>query len=51
VSAKPNAGNVIAGKRWVAVEGPCCAGKTTLSRALLSELTDIAVVHIRCYRP
>jgi thymidylate kinase len=31
------------------VEGPCCAGKTTLSRGLLVELTDIAISHVRCY--
>jgi thymidylate kinase len=49
VSARPNAGNGTAGKRWVAVEGPCCAGKTTLSRGLLSEMTGIAVSHVHCY--
>jgi thymidylate kinase len=49
VSARPNAGDATTSKRWVAVEGPCCAGKTTLSRGLLGELTDIAISHVRCY--
>jgi thymidylate kinase len=35
--------------RIVSVEGPCCAGKTTLSRGLLSELTALKVAHVRCY--
>jgi thymidylate kinase len=48
VSARPNAGDA-PGKRWVAVEGPCCAGKTTLSQGLLDELTDITISHVRCY--
>jgi thymidylate kinase len=49
VSARPNAGNTETRKRWVAVEGPCCAGKTTLSRGLLSELTGIVISHVVCY--
>jgi thymidylate kinase len=49
VSARPNAGSAIAGKRWVAVEGPCCAGKTTLSRTLLDQMTNIVICHVRCY--
>lgn len=36
-------------KLIVAVEGPCCAGKTTLSRGLLHRLTDLAVAHVVCY--
>jgi thymidylate kinase len=42
-------GSVGRGKRWVAVEGPCCAGKTTLSRGLLDRLTDVMVSHVRCF--
>jgi thymidylate kinase len=49
VSARPNAADATTGKPWVAVEGPCCAGKTTLSRGLLSELTDLTISHVRCY--
>jgi thymidylate kinase len=33
----------------VAVEGPCCAGKTTLSRGLLDAMIDISISHVRCY--
>lgn len=36
-------------KRWVAIEGPCCAGKTTLSHALLTRLTGCTVTAVRCY--
>jgi len=36
-------------RRIVAVEGPCCAGKTTLSRGLLRDLTGLTVAHVRCY--
>ncbi len=50
MSARPNAGSAITGKQWVAVEGPCCAGKTTLSRGLL-ERDDRASRsrHVHCY--
>lgn len=37
------------GKRWVAVEGPCCAGKTTLSRGLIGEMIDMDISHVHCY--
>ncbi|MEU5948616.1 hypothetical protein ABZ793_24085 [Micromonospora sp. NPDC047465] len=33
----------------VAVEGPCCAGKTTLSRGLLKALPQLTIAHVRCY--
>lgn len=33
----------------VAVEGPCCAGKTTLSRGLLKALSQLTIAHVRCY--
>lgn len=49
MSARPNAANTPTTKRWVAIEGPCCAGKTTLSRGLLVQLTEITVSHVRCY--
>jgi thymidylate kinase len=49
VSGKPNAGSATGGKHWVAVEGPCCAGKTTLSRGLIEAMTDIAISHVTCY--
>jgi thymidylate kinase len=49
VSARPNAGSATACKQWVAAEGPCCAGKTTLSRGLLGKMTDIAICHVHCY--
>lgn len=49
MSVRPNTGDSTTGKRWVAVEGSCCAGKTTLSRGLLSELTDLTISHVRCY--
>lgn len=49
MSARPNAGSATAGKQWVAVEGPCCAGKTTLSRGLLDRMSDIVISHVRCY--
>jgi thymidylate kinase len=31
------------------VEGPCCAGKTTLSRGLLDDMTDLVISHVRDY--
>lgn len=33
----------------VALEGPCCAGKTTLGRLLVGELRDLAVAFVPCY--
>jgi thymidylate kinase len=33
----------------VALEGPCCAGKTTLSRLLARELADLSVALVPCY--
>ena len=33
----------------VALEGPCCAGKTTLGRLLVRELRDLAVAFVSCY--
>lgn len=33
----------------VALEGPCCAGKTTLGRLLLQELCELAVAFVPCY--
>ena len=32
-----------------ALEGPCCAGKTTLGRLLVQELCDLAVAFVPCY--
>jgi len=33
----------------VALEGPCCAGKTTLGRLLMQELCELAVTFVPCY--
>lgn len=33
----------------VALEGPCCAGKTTLGRLLVRELRELAVAFVPCY--
>lgn len=33
----------------VALEGPCCAGKTTLGRMLRRDLNDLAVAFVPCY--
>lgn len=33
----------------VALEGPCCAGKTTLGRLLVRELREMAVTFVPCY--
>ena len=33
----------------VALEGPCCAGKTTLGRLLVPELCELAVTFVPCY--
>lgn len=33
----------------VALEGPCCAGKTTLGRMLVRELRDLTVAFVPCY--
>lgn len=33
----------------VALEGPCCAGKTTLARLLRPELHDLTVAFVPCY--
>jgi thymidylate kinase len=33
----------------VALEGPCCAGKTTLGRLLVRELREMAVAFVPCY--
>jgi thymidylate kinase len=35
--------------RFVAIEGPCCAGKTTLARALVDGFVELAVTDVRCY--
>jgi thymidylate kinase len=35
--------------RVAAIEGPCCAGKTTLGRALTAALSDLTVVRVPCY--
>lgn len=34
---------------YVALEGPCCAGKTTLGRLLVQALRDMKVVFVPCY--
>lgn len=51
--ARPNADQPAAGgragQRWVAIEGSCCAGKTTLSRGLRSALTGVSTSHVPCY--
>lgn len=51
MSARPSANDagINAARRWVAVEGPCCAGKTTLSRGLRRRLTDVVVSHVPDY--
>ena len=33
----------------VALEGPCCAGKTTLGRLLIQELCELTVTFVPCY--
>jgi thymidylate kinase len=33
----------------VALEGPCCAGKTTLGRLLVQELYELTVTFVPCY--
>ena len=33
----------------VALEGPCCAGKTTLGRLLMGDLADMTVAFVPCY--
>ena len=33
----------------VALEGPCCAGKTTLGRLLMQELCELAITFVPCY--
>ncbi len=35
--------------RFIAIEGPCCAGKTTLARALVDGFADLAVAYVPCY--
>jgi hypothetical protein len=35
--------------RVVALEGPCCAGKTTLGRLLVGALSDLRVAFVPCY--
>jgi thymidylate kinase len=37
------------GRPYVALEGPCCAGKTTLSRLLVQALRDLRVAFVPCY--
>lgn len=37
------------GPPYVALEGPCCAGKTTLGRLLVGALLDSGVVFVPCY--
>jgi thymidylate kinase len=36
-------------KLWVALEGPCCAGKTTLGLGLAATMSDIVLVRVVCY--
>jgi thymidylate kinase len=33
----------------VAMEGPCCAGKTTLGRALATALVDLTILEVPCF--
>ena len=47
--ARPNAYDPTRHRRCVAIEGPCCAGKTTLSHGLLDVLTDLEICHARDY--
>ena len=35
--------------RLVAIEGPCCAGKTTLANALVDALADLKVAYVPCF--
>ena len=35
--------------RLVAIEGPCCAGKTTLANALMDALADLKVAYVPCF--
>lgn len=53
MSGRPSAGDAMrtrsATTSYVAIEGPCCAGKTTLARALLDCLADLAVCSVPCY--
>jgi thymidylate kinase len=53
VSGRPSAGDAMwtrsATTTYVAIEGPCCAGKTTLARGLLGCLADLAVCSVPCY--
>lgn len=34
---------------FIAIEGPCCAGKTTLAKSLLTALGDVTISHVECY--
>lgn len=53
MSGRPSAGDArrtrFATTSYVALEGPCCAGKTTLARALVDCLADLAVCSVPCY--
>lgn len=33
----------------VAVEGPCCAGKTTLSNGLIRRFSGLSIAHVKCF--
>jgi thymidylate kinase len=33
----------------VAIEGPCCAGKTTLSSGLIRRFTELRIAHVKCF--
>lgn len=34
---------------WVALEGPCCAGKTTLTQGLRAALRDRGTAYVECF--
>ena len=33
----------------IAVEGPCCAGKTTLSMGLIRRFSELRIAHVKCF--
>ena len=49
MSARPSTDEQRPFKISVGIEGPCCAGKTTLSRGLVSKLTGLTISHVQCF--
>lgn len=49
MSARPSTDSSRPFRTSVGIEGPCCAGKTTLSRGLIADLARMTISHVQCF--